>query len=87
MIEAMSQGAIPIQSNTSCGNEWIRNGQDGYLVAHDDWQAVASNLLHLLADDEFALAAQERNLDTIREKYDSAKLSKTAVGYYEKLLG
>ena len=87
MIEAMSQGAIPIQSNTSCGNEWIRSGQDGYLVAHDDWKAVASNLLHVLKDDEFALGAQGRNLDTISEKYDSAKLSKTAVGYYEKLLG
>ena len=87
MIEAMSQGAIPIQSNTSCGNEWIRSGQDGYLVAHDDWQAVASNLLHALQDDEFALEAQEKNLDTISEKYDSAQLSKTAVGYYEKLLG
>jgi hypothetical protein len=87
MIEAMSQGAIPIQSNTSCGNEWIRSGQDGYLVAHDDWQAVASNILHVLQDDEFALAAQAKNLDTISEKYDSAQLSKTAVGYYEKLLG
>jgi glycosyltransferase involved in cell wall biosynthesis len=87
MIEAMSQGAIPIQSNTSCGNEWIRSGQDGYLVAHDDWQAVAGNLLHVLEDDDFTLAAQARNLDTISEKYDSAQLSKTAVGYYEKLLG
>jgi hypothetical protein len=87
MIEAMSQGAIPIQSNTSCGNEWIRSGQDGYLVAHDDWQAVASNILHVLQDDEFALAAQAKNLDTISDKYDSAQLSKTAVGYYEKLLG
>jgi hypothetical protein len=87
MIEAMSQGAIPIQSNTSCGNEWIRSGQDGYLVAHDDWQAVASNLLHILEDDEFTLAAQAKNLGTIGEKYDSAQLSKTAVGYYEKLLG
>ena len=56
-------------------------------MAHDDWKAVASNLLHALKDDEFALGAQRRNLDTISEKYDSAKLSKTAVGYYEKLLG
>jgi glycosyltransferase involved in cell wall biosynthesis len=87
MIEAMSQGAIPIQSNTSCGNEWIRSGQDGYLVAHDDWRAVASNVLHILKDDEFTLAAQAKNLGTISEKYDSAQLSKTAVGYYEKLLG
>lgn len=87
MIESMSQGAVPIQSNTSCGNEWIRNGQDGYLVAHDDWQSVASNLLHVLQDDEFTLAAQAKNLGTIAEKYDSAQLSKTAVGYYEKLLG
>lgn len=87
MIEAMSQGAIPIQSNTSCGNEWIRSGQDGYLVAHDDWQAVASNLMHVLQDDDFALTAQAKNLGTISQKYDSAQLSKTAVGYYEKLLG
>jgi glycosyltransferase involved in cell wall biosynthesis len=87
MIEAMSQGAIPIQSNTSCGEEWIRIGQDGYLVAHDDWQSVAGNLMHILQDDDFALAAQARNLDAISEKYDSAQLSKIAVGYYEKLLG
>lgn len=86
MIESMSQGAIPIQSNTSCASEWIRNNQDGFLVNHDDWKAVASHLLRILKDDAFVLSAQAANRETISEKYDSARLSKVAVSYYEKLL-
>jgi glycosyltransferase involved in cell wall biosynthesis len=86
MIESMSQGAIPIQSNTSCASEWLRNGQDGFLVDHDDWKSVAAHLMMVLEDDAFAIAAQSKNLETISQKYDSARLSEIAVSYYEKLL-
>lgn len=86
MIESMSQGAIPIQSNTSCASEWLRNGQDGFLVNHDDWESVAAHLLMVLEDDAFTLSAQSKNLETIKQKYDSARLSEIAVSYYEKLL-
>lgn len=85
MIEAMSQGAIPIQSNTSCGNEWIRDGLDGFLVPYYDSDLIASRLLFILNNTEFAQVAQETNFATITSKYDKAKLSKIASGYYTQL--
>jgi hypothetical protein len=85
MIEAMSQGAIPIQSDTSCANEWIRNGQDGFLVGFDDWQAVANGLTRIISDREFVSTARATNYQTIREKYDANRLSEIANGYYQKL--
>jgi glycosyltransferase involved in cell wall biosynthesis len=85
MIEAMSQGAIPIQSDTSCANEWIRSGQDGFLVGFDDWQAVANGLGQILNNPSFVTEARARNYQTIREKYDANRLSVIAHGYYLKL--
>jgi hypothetical protein len=85
MIEAMSQGAIPIQSDTSCANEWIRSGQDGFLVGFDDWQAVAKGLTEILDNPSFVAEARAKNYQTIREKYDANRLSEIAHGYYQKL--
>jgi hypothetical protein len=85
MIEAMSQGAIPIQSDTSCANEWLRSGQDGYLVGFDDWGAVAGGLKQVLENPEFVARARATNYQTIREKYDAERLSTIARGYYQKL--
>jgi glycosyltransferase involved in cell wall biosynthesis len=85
MIEAMSQGAIPIQSDTSCANEWIRSGQDGFLVGFNDWQAVAKSLDQILKNTGFVAEARARNYQTIREKYDANRLSVIAHGYYQKL--
>jgi hypothetical protein len=87
MIEAMSQGAIPIQSNTSCGNEWLTSGEDGFLVEYQDWEAVAKHLLFVLNNPGFVVKARTKNYQTIRERYDSDRLSEIANGYYEKLLG
>ena len=85
MIEAMSQGVIPIQSDTSCANEWIRSGQDGFLVGFDDWQSVADGLNKILNNPGFVHDAKTRNYRTIREKYDANRLSEIAHGYYQKL--
>jgi len=87
MIEAMSQGAIPIQSNTSCGSEWLVSGEDGFLVDYQDWEAVAKHLLFVINNAVFVAKAITRNYQTIRERYDSDRLSEIANGYYEKLLG
>lgn len=85
MIEAMSQGAVPIQSDTSCGNEWIRDGLDGFLVPYDNSNLIAERLLYILDNPEFAQTAQKNNFATIADRYDKAKLSKIASGYYYEL--
>lgn len=85
MIEAMSQGAVPIQSNSSCGNEWIRDGIDGFLVEFDDVDGISDRLLFLLKNSNFSQVAQKKNFETICEKYDSSKVSKIACNYYTEL--
>lgn len=86
MIEAMSQGAIPIQSNSSCGSEWLENGRDGFLVQFDDVEGVSRALTKILSDQEFVSLAQHRNYDTITTRYDKKLLSDVARGYYAQLL-
>ena len=35
-LESMAMGSFPIQSNTSCADEWIENGKSGILVPPED---------------------------------------------------
>lgn len=86
MIEAMSQGAIPIQSNSSCGSEWLENERDGFLVHYSDVDAVSCALLKIIQDKDFVAKAQNRNFETIAKRYDQKILSEVARGYYSRLL-
>jgi hypothetical protein len=86
MIEAMSQGAVPIQSDSSCGSEWLENGRDGFLVHYADVNAVSVALTLLLSDKVFVDAAQIRNYETIAKRYEKTILSEAARGYYSELL-
>lgn len=86
MIEAMSQGAIPIQSNSSCGSEWLVDGRDGFLVHYTDIRAVSMALKKIATDEDFVKSAQVRNFATIAERYDKNVVSEVARGYYSQLL-
>src|SRR5208282_406757 len=39
-LEAIMMGSFPIQSNTSCANEWIKCGESGSLVPPEDPQVI-----------------------------------------------
>jgi glycosyltransferase involved in cell wall biosynthesis len=86
MIEAMSQGAIPIQSNSSCGSEWLDDGRDGFLVHFADVEAVASALSKIVSNKKFSASAQRRNFETVAKRYNKTNLSQVARGYYSQLL-
>ncbi len=61
LLEAMANGAVPIQSDSSCANEWIENGKTGFLVPYDDVNLVVSSLRQILSDQEFTAKAREAN--------------------------
>src|SRR5262249_5337068 len=42
MAEALSVGAFPIQSNTACADEWVVNGETGFIVPPEDYDAIAA---------------------------------------------
>jgi hypothetical protein len=86
MLEAMANGAIPIQTCTSCADEWITNKQSGFILAPDDAQGLAQALKDLIQNNFDQEQARGINQRVITEKYDPDKLKKIALGQYSKML-
>lgn len=86
MLEAMSQGAVPIQTNTSCANEWIKRDSQGFVVALGSPQSISTAIEQILRDDAFVFRAQEENFNVIAENYDREKIKQVMESYYKDLL-
>ncbi|MCK0207789.1 glycosyltransferase [Starkeya koreensis] len=69
VLEAMTVGAFPIQTSSSCVNEWIVDGQTGLLVSPHDTVEIAEAIARALTDDALVDSAAERNLDTVRRRW------------------
>ncbi len=85
MIEAMANGAIPIQSDTSCSNEWMVDGLGGYLVKYDDVDGLSQKILETLTDISFQEKAAAANFISLREKLNPSVTRQAAYRTYEIL--
>jgi glycosyltransferase involved in cell wall biosynthesis len=61
LLEAMIMGAFPVQSDTVSTAEWIRSGQNGFLVSAEDPKNIASAIQRALIDDELVERAARLN--------------------------
>lgn len=86
MIEAMANGAIPIQSDTSCCDEWLIEGQGGFLVRYDDIDEVARLSLRVLDDVHFRRRAAEVNETELRARLSSEAAQESALSTYREVL-
>ena len=81
-LEALIMGCYPIQTSTSCANEWISKGFIASSV-----EANISNIFPIIdsvLQDKNGLAlASENNLKLARELLDSDQIIKTSVLYYQ----
>lgn len=68
MLEAMALGAFPIQTCTSCANEWVEDGVTGLIAPCDDEKAIADMILRAMTDDALVDNAADKNWDTICKK-------------------
>lgn len=85
LLEAMAMGAFPIQTNTSCCNEWIIDGESGFEIPADNPAFIASRLRIALKDDALVDSAFEINWDTVRRRLDKAVLKKKAIALYDSI--
>lgn len=69
VLEAMATGAFPIQSTTSCVNEWLVDGETGHLVSPHDTAAIARAIVDALTDDARVDEAARRNLAVVRARW------------------
>ncbi len=67
MLEAMVTGVFPIQTSTSCANEWIKNGISGFLVA-PNVSEVKNAVKEAVTNDYLVDSAAEINNKTANER-------------------
>ena len=85
MLEAMAMGAFPIQTDTSCCCEWIKDGHTGFIIPVDDTEIIADRIKLALSDNELILSAAEKNWQTVLNRLDQRVLSKKAKSFYKDL--
>jgi glycosyltransferase involved in cell wall biosynthesis len=69
LLESMVTGAFPIQTDTSCANEWILNGETGFIVK-PKVDAVMNALRIAISDDLMVDNAMLKNSSLASEKLD-----------------
>jgi len=86
MLEAMVMGGLPVESNTSCAEEWIENGRTGLIVPPEEPRAVADALRRAAADDYLVRRAAATNLQLVRGRIEKTVMHPKVIGMYERML-
>lgn len=82
LLEAMATGAFPIQTATSCADEWIVNKETGFLVSDLSVKNVASGIEQAILDNELVDFAQVANLELIQSKANLSKVRESKKLFY-----
>ena len=73
LLEAMACGVAPVVSDLPSAREWIKNGENGYIVPARDPEALAKAIVRLLKDEVTRKLFIKRNLFLIEEKANHHK--------------
>lgn len=80
-LESLVTGAYPIQTNTSCANEWILKGAIGSLVNLDP-QEILNQIRTALRDDDLVNNASLINYQVSRKYLAKSAIKKMASEFY-----
>jgi glycosyltransferase involved in cell wall biosynthesis len=85
LLEAMAMGTFPIQSCTACADEWIADGQSGFIVPPEDPRAIAEALRQALTNDPLVNRAAEINAQTIAQRLDNFVIKPKVIKIYQDI--
>ncbi len=85
LLEAMSVGSFPIQSNTSCADEWIQEGITGITVPPEDPEIIEHAIRKALLNDQLVDNASFLNMEKIRDLANFDKLKQETISTYIKI--
>jgi glycosyltransferase involved in cell wall biosynthesis len=85
MLEAMVMGAFPIQSDTVSTAEWIRDGENGFLVPPEQPEAIARAIQSALTDDKLVEQAARINAHIAAERLDAELIRPRVIELYKKI--
>lgn len=86
LLEAMVMGSFPIQSYTSCADEWIVDGKSGILVHPDDPDKIAMAIRKAVLEDDLVDNARAINSKVIEDKLEYTAIQSQVIEMYKKLL-
>jgi glycosyltransferase involved in cell wall biosynthesis len=86
LLEAVVMGSFPIQSWTSCGNEWIEDGKTGILVPPDDPDVVENAIRKALTNDNLVNNAAEINWLISVERLNANSLKRKTIEFYKQTI-
>jgi glycosyltransferase involved in cell wall biosynthesis len=86
VLEAMAMGAFPIQSNTSCCDEWFEDGIGGYIVPPENFDLICDRFERALIDDGLVDRAAAINEQTIRDRLSSEIIGARVSQCYREVL-
>lgn len=84
-LEAMAMGSFPIQSNTSCANEWVKNKQTGFLVSPEKPHEIAKAIKKALENDEIVKTASQENWETVQKRLGYNSIKKKVIDIYKNI--
>ncbi|MBI4523169.1 MAG: glycosyltransferase family 4 protein [Deltaproteobacteria bacterium] len=85
LLEAMIMGSFPIQSRTSCGDEWLQCGKTGILVHPEDPEGIAKAITRAVSDDTLVDQAAEINAQVAADRLDRCVIEPQVKAMYEKI--
>lgn len=86
LLEAIVMGAFPIQSNTSCADEWIVDGKSGFIVPPEDPDIIASAIRKAISDDNLVDTAAQINEETAKKNLDFFLIREKVIELYTKIV-
>lgn len=85
-LEAMVMGSFPIQSATSCLDEWVEEDVSGMLVHPEDPEQVAACIRRVVADDALVDRAAEINARVALERLDQSVVRPQVIAAYQGIV-
>lgn len=87
LLEAMVMGAFPIQTHTSCCEEWVKDGESGFVIPPDDVAVIADRLVKALENDALVDQAALHNWQTAVLRLDKQVLKEKVRRFYAQAMG
>ncbi|EFL50816.1 glycosyl transferase group 1 [Solidesulfovibrio fructosivorans JJ]] len=82
LCEAFGLGAFPIYSDLPSVAEWIRPGENGFLIPADDPQAIKDALSRAMEDDALVTAAAVYNRELVRQRLEYGAVRQRVLALY-----
>jgi glycosyltransferase involved in cell wall biosynthesis len=85
MLEAMTMGAFPIQSDTESTAEWLTHETNGLLVDPEDITGIEHAIRRALADDALVNNAAQVNFELVSKKLDARVVQPKIIEMYKSI--